>query len=467
MYPSEMALPQTQERRAAIYVRISEDKVGARLGVERQAADCRELAERLGWTVVATFEDNDVSAYSGKPRPGYRRLETALSDGSVDAVLAWHPDRLHRSPLELEGFINLVEGQRAQVATVQAGEMDLSTPSGRLVARQLGSVARYESEHKAERIRRALAQRRQAGEVHGGRRMYGYHGLAIDAEEAAHIRWVVAEILNGAAWNEVVARLNERGSMTTVGNPWDRRTLKRVIGNPRLRGQVVHRGAAIGSGRWTAVISAAEWARLRPRVEVDAPPQHARYMLSGILRCGKCGLGLTHGSGRTTPRPSPPIYWCTPKPGGVRRGCGGISIAQPLAEAAVTAIVLDALGDARPATGGGAVEELETELTTLRVRQQEIAAALVSGSLSIAVASRADTQLAGEILAIEGKISGILATERVSQIGRGDIATTWQSLDDSQRRSLVSDVIDHVVVKPVNRGWHGKALDRMEVVWRR
>ena len=56
---------------AAIYARISRDRVGAGLGVDRQEEDCRALCERNDWPVVETFRDNDVSAYSGKPRPGY------------------------------------------------------------------------------------------------------------------------------------------------------------------------------------------------------------------------------------------------------------------------------------------------------------------------------------------------------------------------------------------------------------
>jgi site-specific DNA recombinase len=59
-------------RRAAIYCRISQDRAGAGLGVERQREDCAALADRLGWNVVETFTDNDLSAYSGKPRAGYR-----------------------------------------------------------------------------------------------------------------------------------------------------------------------------------------------------------------------------------------------------------------------------------------------------------------------------------------------------------------------------------------------------------
>ncbi len=54
--------------RAAVYCRISDDRRGLGLGVQRQRQDCHELAGRNGWQIVATFVDNDVSAYSGKPQ---------------------------------------------------------------------------------------------------------------------------------------------------------------------------------------------------------------------------------------------------------------------------------------------------------------------------------------------------------------------------------------------------------------
>ena len=59
-------------RSAAIYVRISQDRGGAGLGVERQEHECRALAQRLGWTVVDVYCDNDLSAFSGRRRPALR-----------------------------------------------------------------------------------------------------------------------------------------------------------------------------------------------------------------------------------------------------------------------------------------------------------------------------------------------------------------------------------------------------------
>jgi hypothetical protein len=68
-------------KRAGVYVRISSDPDGTALGVERQKADCQELVRTKGWRVDGLYEDNDVSATRGKPRPGHQRL---LADGRRD-----------------------------------------------------------------------------------------------------------------------------------------------------------------------------------------------------------------------------------------------------------------------------------------------------------------------------------------------------------------------------------------------
>jgi len=164
---------QTATVRAAVYVRISSDREGAGLGVARQEEDCRALCERLGWQVAEVYPDNDVSAYSGKKRPEWDRLNRDIRDGLVDAIACWHVDRLTRSPRELEDVIYLHDKHGIQLATC-TGEIDLSTPTGRFIARALGAAARHEAEHKAERQRRQLRQAAQAGKPNGGQRGYGY-----------------------------------------------------------------------------------------------------------------------------------------------------------------------------------------------------------------------------------------------------------------------------------------------------
>src|SRR5215217_2034787 len=159
---------------AVTYARISADRTGAGLGVERQAADCRELALKLGLGEPDVLTDNDLSAYSGKRRPGYERLKEGLRECRWATLLVWHVDRLCRNVRDLEDIVDLVNG-RVAVHTVKGGEIDLQTPAGRLQARMLGTLARYESEHRSDRVRRAMKQNADHGNDHGGRRKYGWN----------------------------------------------------------------------------------------------------------------------------------------------------------------------------------------------------------------------------------------------------------------------------------------------------
>ena len=87
------------------------------------------------------FCDNDASAYGRKPRRAYERMLAAVESGSIVAIVTWHNDRLHRSPKELEAFIDLVERSAVRLAVVTGGDYDLTTPDGRLSARIVGAVA--------------------------------------------------------------------------------------------------------------------------------------------------------------------------------------------------------------------------------------------------------------------------------------------------------------------------------------
>jgi DNA invertase Pin-like site-specific DNA recombinase len=143
----------------------------------------------------------------------------AIRAGRIGAVLVWHTDPLHRSPIELEEYIAVCnDGRDVPTHTMQAGLLDLSTSSGRMVARQLGAVARYESEHRSERVRRAFLQNAQQGRRAGGPRPFGYEddGITVREPEAAAVRTAVESVLAGASLRSVARELNKTGLTTTL-----------------------------------------------------------------------------------------------------------------------------------------------------------------------------------------------------------------------------------------------------------
>ena len=95
---------------ALLYYRISSDRDGDELGVQRQQQSLREYASQREWVIGREFTDNDQSAYRGRRREGYEALLQAVEAGEGDVILCTEVSRLTRHPLELEGLVDLASG---------------------------------------------------------------------------------------------------------------------------------------------------------------------------------------------------------------------------------------------------------------------------------------------------------------------------------------------------------------------
>src|SRR5579864_2640985 len=167
---ARLVWPPADLRTAVIYVRISEDREGAGLGVERQEQDARRLAEQRGYRVLRVFVDNDISAFDRrKARPDYQEMMAHLRAGLFGVVIVWHLDRLYRQPRELEDMIELCEHGDRRVESC-FGDFDLSNPDGCFMARIMVANANKESADKSRRIRRKMQELAERGVFHGGKR---------------------------------------------------------------------------------------------------------------------------------------------------------------------------------------------------------------------------------------------------------------------------------------------------------
>lgn len=440
--------------RAAIYARISRDREGAGLGVDRQEADCRELAARHGWTVVSVYRDNDLSAYSGKPRPGYRVLLDQVSAGAVDVVVAWHTDRLHRSPVELEEYITVCEARGVPTMTVKAGPLDLATPSGRLVARQLGAVARYEVEHAIERQKRAKLQAATDGRYRGSRRPYGYEkdGVTVRPHEAAIVRELSDRCLAGASMHGLAAELNGRHETTSTGGMWRDDAVRNVLLRARNAGLVEHNGEIVGAALWPAIVSEDTWRAVRAVLldPVRSRPQAPRrWVGSGLYLCGLCDDGTTVTScqstrGRAGTRPA---YTCR-NSRHVVRSCRDVD--EYVAEFAVARLGRDDAADLLMADGATDTAELHTQALALRGRLDELASAFADGDIDARQMREGSERARSRLTAIEDQIAEAARGSALDGLIGIDLAG-WTALDlDRQRAAL--DTLMVVRLLPSGKG---------------
>jgi site-specific DNA recombinase len=470
---------EVSRRRAAVYTRISQDRTGAGLGVERQEADCRELAARLGWEIVAVHSDNDLSAYSGKPRPGYRALLADLRVGVADAVIVWHTDRLHRHPSELEEYIAICERPPGiPTQTVKAGELDLISPSGQMVARQLGAVARYEVAHMIERQKRARLQAATAGKWGGGRRPFGYEadGMTVIKTEAEALRWAASQVLAGVSLNAIVAELKKREIRTATGKEWRPTELRRALVRPRNAGLMVHHGEVVGRADWPAILDEDTWrgvcAVLRDPIRRTNTSVARRWLMSGLALCGVCGGPVRSFSASAKRRKTKPVYTC-------RTGKHVIRNAAEV-DAYVEAVILERL--ARPDAAellapdqAGDLTGLHDQDAALHARLDELGRLYGEGTIDASQLQAATAAIRTQ----RERITAALAASSRGSVLAGvadapDPAKVWAGLDLSRKRAIV-DVLVEVVILPAHKGrragWQAGETyfdpESVSIVWKR
>jgi site-specific DNA recombinase len=434
-----------------IYCRISSDRTGEGLGVDRQELDCRALCERNGWT-AEVFTDNDVSAFSGRTRPSYERLLEAVRERRIRGIVAWHPDRLHRSPIELESFITLIEQTGCGVTTVQAGEWDLGSATVRGIARVVGAMARMESEHKADRIRRKHAELAERGRPHGGRRPFGYAANQIDPVPAEQL--VLREMADRALRGETVGRIAKWLTASGIETPqgrsvWKHQSVKDILVSPRLAGLRVHRGVVVGEAVWQPVVTLEEHARLRSLLTGrSAPPAARTFPLSGIFWCARCD-GRMHGGTQRRSEGRARRYNCGE--------CGSNGILADAAEEHIAELI------------GWATERLELprdadaidDVLAIEREIEVLADAVGNGDLSIEFASMAEKRLR-ERLAIARTKVGPVRHPIETHVHR-DLAVHWHTMTTDEQAALVRRYVLRIELEPVTKRENRVDLTRLLV----
>lgn len=548
----------------ALYARISLDRTGEGLGVQRQIDECVALCQTLGWPEPAVYKDNDISAASGKRRPGFERLLADIESGKVDGLVAWHLDRLLRRVKDMTRLLDALEASRGvvPVAFVRAGEIDLTTASGRGLAHILAAIAQIESEQKGERVAAKRRQEAHSGRAHGPLG-YGYGpDQQIVPEEAEVIRDVAARILAGETLYSIAQDLNARGVPTPSAGLWDsRRVAKTALRNERsevcaliaaarkidsvtpahaarllnaaggvtpdggrwtaaavrshlwcsalessehgltdsdiavmLRdtdvpadptywraanvrammrrgslcgwrehspGERGGNGVLVAEGSWTPILSRNQVEQIRTLTDPSRGPvargRKPKYLLAGILKCGKCGSSLAGsptGAGKYR-------YACSKQPGAYR--CGGLTISGPEVDAIVSRAVLDVLADAKVRAGekraartGPAIVEAEQELLRVSTLRTEYAEEAASGGLSpaeyrvIRDGLTARERAASRILGSWAPSARVALTDVPTR--RPALEGWWESASTARRREVIKTLVDHIDVAATEAG---------------
>lgn len=453
-----------------IYTRVSLDRTGEALAVARQEKEARALAKSLGLRVVKVYSDNDISATSGKVRPGFE----AMLEARPTAIVAWHQDRLLRLTRDLERVIAL----NVPVYTVTAGTLDLTTPAGRAVARTVAAWSQYEGEQKATRQVAANVQRAANG-VHQGSVGYGYRregaGLVLDATEAATVREAMRRVLDGESLRAVCKDFDSRQIPTPGrGARWNSTTLKQLLLRPSLAGLTVHRGQVVGRSPADSPRVIDEDTHERIKAVLTDPARRTapagrspKYLLGGIARCGRCGGVMGRAVGRMTTtkaggvKRQPPSYVC--------KECFRVRRKQSDVDALVEGIVVGRLqmpDAAQLFTTGdpGALQEARDTIEALDARLANAADLYATGGIDAAQLARITERLRADRGQAEAAVVAALPAAVPAELVGANARQVWDGLSMDVKRAVVDTLVSVTVLVAGS----GKTFDpnSVQVRWR-
>lgn len=426
-----------------IYLRISQDRTGQHLGVERQEKDCRALAKRLGLRVTHIYVDNDTSATSGKVRPEFE----AMLKGRPEAILAWHQDRLLRLTSDLEKVIAL----EVPVHMVTAGSLDLATPAGRAVARTVAAWSQYEGEQKALRQKAANVQRAERGHWQFSRRPYGYRRIderiEIVPEEAEVVREVFDRYVAGETAYALAADLNRRG-IPSIDTDWSQERMRQLLRNGRYAGIVESKGQRFEvEPQWTPIISERTWndaeTMRRSRTRAGSWSTSTKHLMSGMLRCAVCGESMLARPDRGVQLYACQTNWC-------------VSIRAAEVDAVVEGVVLGRLADKRIIRALRSTPDtapLTEELADLRKRRDAIADLLADGLLDRRKAREQAGALTARIDSTAARLAAMRRESPLTDLALArSIPTRWKRLGVLDRRRVIEDLGLRVTISKGKRG---------------
>jgi site-specific DNA recombinase len=462
-------------------VRVSKERDGM-VSPEVQRTAITDYCAQRGYEVTGWLEGLDESGSRARSA-WWPRLDQAVASveaGEYDVIVVWKFSRTARHRLRWAVALDRVEqgGGRIESATEQ---VDVTTSTGRFTRGMLAELNAFEAERIGEVWKEVHARRVNSGRPATGKPKWGYL-YDVDAklhrpdpETGPVLVELYRRYVAGESIYQLVRWLNAHGYRTLNHGLWSDRTLRRVLDSGFAAGLFAARGT-LHDGAHVALIERDLWqaykdARIRRRA-TPSRRERSQYVLSGLVRCGRCGHAMVAGQFGDARQPK---YRCaTSKEQGPEACAGGYVMAAYVEREVLAKVEGLAKGVEERRAARLAVRAQQTALRgDVRVLARQLQRAEEAlGRLAVqhaetplpAVVYRAShDQLAAQVAGLQGELEEVERSARRADVNPRAVAAQllqeWDETPVPQRRQLLSQLVDRVEVLT------GRPRARVAVVW--
>lgn len=308
-----------EPKRVAIYARVSSEKQDTDLSISAQLKALRDWASRNDCIVVKEYVDEAESGRS-IDRPGFKEMIATArqKNPAFETILVWKLSRFARNREDSIIYKSLLRKHGVQVVSMNEPIED--TPSGRLLEGMIEVIDEFYSANLGQDVIRGMRENASRGFFNGSRVPFGFVGakvrdgqtlrtkLAPDPEKAPVMRRIFTECTGGKGIKEIVKGLNRDGVPAPNGRKWSISSVHRMLTNEAYAGRFVWgKRCIVASSKqppvavdnaWPAIVDPETFDQVQRLLKERAPKMtppgavSSRYLLSGLVRCGRCGAGV-------------------------------------------------------------------------------------------------------------------------------------------------------------------------------
>jgi site-specific DNA recombinase len=328
--------------RVCLYTRISTDEENQPTSLhsqrERLEAFCKAQED---WRIVAHEEDR--ASGTKLDRPSLQAALDLARSGAIDMLLVYRVDRLSR---KVRLLAQLAEELDTYGVTLRSASepFDTGSAAGRMMLQMLAVFAEFEHATIVDRVTAGIERRAKEGRWPTGRLPFGYcrdeHKRVVPDTRTAPVVRRIFELYTGSRLGTAaIARMLAAEQAPAPPAGWQPAVVQLALDNEAYLGRVIWRQQSL-PGLHEPLIDDVTFHRARGLLRERGEDMALRrsnpgdYLLSGLLRCGRCRRAYVcmsaRGNGGTYH-----YYACTGRQKLGRAGCDGERIPRDKLETAV------------------------------------------------------------------------------------------------------------------------------------
>lgn len=311
--------------RVAAYCRVSTDSDEQATSYEAQVEHYTNYINgKPEWELAGIYADDGISGTNTRKRDDFNRMIDDCMAGKIDMVITKSISRFARNTLDCLKYIRQLKDKEIPVY-FEKESINTMDAKGEVLLTIMASLAQQESQSMSQNVRLGIQYRFQQGKMQVNHsRFLGYTKdddgqLVIVPEEAAVVKRIFREYLEGASLVEICKGLEKDGILTGAHKPiWRPETVQKMLRNEKYMGdallqktytvdfltkkKVKNNGIApqyYVENSHEAIIPKNLFMRVQEEMERRANLTSgadkkqrlysSKYALSGIVFCGHCG----------------------------------------------------------------------------------------------------------------------------------------------------------------------------------